>query len=242
MLFEERVKNYEYKLNDTDEQVIEFILHNKKDVTGMSIQDLAKSLFTVPNTITRLCKKLGYDGYSHFKSNLKEELTSDKGQLSESLYTNIQKTFELIDNEKLYKVKQFFTDSKKVLVYGVGDTASFADLISKNIRVTGKSAYFFEHPHEIMYEIEHSYGGDVLFLISLSGETRAILEAAELAKNNGLKIISLTHLVANSLQDIADVKLYCYSPKKVVNDYDVTDRTPIMIVLRELAEFLWREK
>lgn len=62
MRFEERVHKYEYKLNDTDDQIIDYILQYKEDVTGQSIQVLASQAYTVPNTITRLSKKLGYDG------------------------------------------------------------------------------------------------------------------------------------------------------------------------------------
>lgn len=40
MRFEERVHKYEYKLNDTDDQIIDYILQYKEDVTGQSIQVL----------------------------------------------------------------------------------------------------------------------------------------------------------------------------------------------------------
>ncbi|XOS93558.1 MurR/RpiR family transcriptional regulator [Brevibacillus laterosporus] len=78
MLFEEQIKKYEYKLNDTDEQIIEYILKNKEEAVNLSIQNLAAKHFTVPNTITRLSKKLGYEGYSQMKISLKEEINQKK--------------------------------------------------------------------------------------------------------------------------------------------------------------------
>ncbi|NER40454.1 hypothetical protein G3M54_04080 [Bacillus megaterium NBRC 15308 = ATCC 14581] len=58
MLFEDRVHKFEYKLNDTDDQIVEYIREHTQDIVHMSIQYLASQLFTVPNTITRFCKNL----------------------------------------------------------------------------------------------------------------------------------------------------------------------------------------
>ena len=56
MLFEDRVHKFEYKLNDTDDQIVEYIREHTQDIVHMSIQYLASQLFTVPNTITRFVK------------------------------------------------------------------------------------------------------------------------------------------------------------------------------------------
>ncbi|WP_350494196.1 hypothetical protein [Niallia sp. SS-2023] len=47
MNFEERVHMFEYKLNDTDDQIIEYILQHKKDFIHHSIQTSAAALYTV---------------------------------------------------------------------------------------------------------------------------------------------------------------------------------------------------
>jgi DNA-binding MurR/RpiR family transcriptional regulator len=239
MLFEERVHKYEYKLNDTDDQIIEYILKNKKDVVQMSIQCLAANLFTVPNTIIRLSKKLGYDGYSQLKNSLKEEIQKEKEEQEDSLFFQIQKTFSLIDLDKMEIAAKLIHEAKHVLFFGVGDTAPFCEMMVKHLKVVGKQADFYLHRHEILYEMNRFHKKDVLFLISLSGETPQILEVAMLGKKKGIKTISLTHFCKNSLQQLADVNLYCYAPKRMLNGYNVTDRTPIMIVLRKFAEYYW---
>jgi DNA-binding MurR/RpiR family transcriptional regulator len=61
-----------------DDQIVEFIIKNKKDVVNLSIQSLAANLFTVPHTIIRLSRKLGYDGYSHLKIPWKNNCTRIK--------------------------------------------------------------------------------------------------------------------------------------------------------------------
>ena len=60
MKFEERVLKYEFELNDTDDEIIEYIRKNRNNISKISIQKIASDLYTVPNSIMRLSKKLGY--------------------------------------------------------------------------------------------------------------------------------------------------------------------------------------
>lgn len=239
MLFEERVHKYEYKLNDTDDQIIEYILQNKAEFVTKSIQSLAAAFYTVPNTITRLSKKLGYDGFSHLKNSIKDELDATAIVNEDSSYYLIQKTFELLDMEQIERITKLIHDAKHVLFFGVGDSADFCEMMVRNLRVAGKGSEFSIHRHEVLHRIEQMNKQDVLFLISLSGETEQVLEMAERAKERGITIISLTHFSRNSLQKLASFNLYCYSPKKVMNGYNITDRTPLMIVLQTISQFYW---
>ncbi|MGG1678214.1 MurR/RpiR family transcriptional regulator [Neobacillus sp. NRS-1170] len=239
MQFEDRVHKFEYKLNDTDDQIIEYIIKNKEDFVNKSIQALASSLYTVPNTITRLSKKLGYDGFSHLKNSIKEELESTKAPDEDSSYFFIQKTFELIDLEQIETSAKMLHDAKHVVFFGVGDTADFCDIMVRNLRVVGKTSQHYIHRHEMIHMLDQMTKHDVLFLISLSGETAQILEMAEKAKQREIPIISLTHFTRNSLQEAAEVNLYCYAPKKEKNGYNITDRTPLMIVLQTLSQYYW---
>lgn len=239
MQFDERVQKFEYKLNDTDDQIIEYIVNNKKDFVNQSIQSLAASLFTVPNTITRLSKKLGYDGFSHLKNSIKEELDSTKTTAEDGSYYFIQKTIELSDAELIETVAKMIHDAKHVLFFGVGDSADFCEIMVRNLRVVGKSSEHYIHRHEMLHMLDQMNKNDILFLISLSGETAQVLEMAERAKQRETPIISLTHFTRNSLQEAAAVNLYCYAPKKIKNGYNITDRTPVMVVLQALSQYYW---
>lgn len=239
MRFEERVHKYEYKLNDTDDQIIEYILNNREESVSLSIQHLAAKLFTVPNTITRLSKKLGYDGYAQMKISLKEELHTEEEPKKDSLSFNINKTIDIIDPEKLSIISKLIQEARRVLFFAVGDTAPFCEIMVKYLKVVGKHSEYYFHRHDIIHEVNTLEENDVLFLISLSGETSQVLEMASLAKEKGARLITLTHFSENSLQQMADANLYCYSPKKTYKDFNITDKTPVMIILRALAEFYW---
>lgn len=237
--FEERVHKFEYKLNDTDDQIVEYIMENKQEFVTKSIQSLAATLYTVPNTITRLSKKLGYDGFSHLKNSVKDEIDLSPTLIEDSSSFYIQKTFELLDMERIETIAKMIHDAKHVLFYGVGNSAYFCEMMVRNLRVVGKTSEYSIHRHEMIHMIEQMKKQDVLLLISLSGETQQVIEMAKLAKQREIPIISLTHFSKSPLQKLASHHLYCYAPKKVKNGYNITDLTPIMIVLQTLSQFYW---
>ena len=67
MKFEERVLQQEFTLNDTDDLIVDYIRKNKANLEHLSIQKVAEDLYLVPNSIMRLCKKLGYKGFAEMK-------------------------------------------------------------------------------------------------------------------------------------------------------------------------------
>lgn len=239
MKFEDRVQIYEHKLNDTDDQIIEYIKVNREKVINLSIQKLAQELFTVPNTIVRLSRKLGYEGFAELKIALKSEINKQLITFT-NFSDNIKRTYEVIDTNVIDKVAKNFQEAKNILFYGIGDSIPFCEMMAKNLRCVGEKAEFFAHRHDMIYSAENIKPRDVVFVISVTGETKQLLEAVNIAKQKGAVIISLTHLNENSLIKLAHISLYCWTPKQKLNNYDITDRTPIMVVLRKLSEHYWK--
>lgn len=46
LTFKERIDKHEYKLNDTDDQIVEYLLGHMEQVMTMSIQVLAENVYT----------------------------------------------------------------------------------------------------------------------------------------------------------------------------------------------------
>lgn len=244
MKFKERVLIYEDKLKDTDDQIVDYINNNTEEFLSQSIQKTAEILFTVPNTIVRFSKKLGYSGFSDLKHCLKNE---DKLQSSKdsnknfSILNNINKTIELIDINIINKVAKKIVESKNILCIGTGDSIYFCEILTKNLRCVGKKSEFFQHRHDMIYNIDKCDNKDVIIAISVSGETKQLIEAVNIAKDRGTYVIALTHLSVNCISELADAKLHYWAPKMSINNYNATDRVGILIVTRLLSEAVWNE-
>ncbi|GKZ02035.1 RpiR family transcriptional regulator [Paraclostridium bifermentans] len=239
MEFYERVKKHEHKFTDTEDMIIEYMISNKEEVVKLSIQSLSDKFFTVPNTIVRLCKKMEYDGFSQLKNNLKNELKSKNKDLYSGFESNILKTLELIDYEKIKKVVDIIHKSRGIIVYGIGQNSHLCEIFVKELRTAHENTNYYNQRDETLYNIEKLGEQDMFFALSQRGKTKDVIEAAKLAKSKGCKVVALTHICENELQEIADVSLYCYSTSKKINGYDISDKVPAMIIMRAIIEKYW---
>ncbi|WP_339232992.1 hypothetical protein MKY25_10670 [Geobacillus sp. FSL W8-0032] len=98
MRFDERVRLYADKLNDTDDQIVDYIIKHREEIADIPIQKMAEALYTVPNTIVRFAKKLGYKGFAELKAALALE-QRDETAIKADGKTVIEKTKKLIDEQ-----------------------------------------------------------------------------------------------------------------------------------------------
>lgn len=244
MKFKERVLIYEDKLKDTDDQIVEYINNNTEEFLSQSIQKTAEILFTVPNTIVRFSKKLGYSGFSDLKHSLRDEekeISSKESGTKFTILDNINKTLELIDINLISRVAKKIVESKNTFCIGAGDSIYFCEILTKNLRCVGKRSEFFQHRHDMIYNMEKCESKDVIIVISVSGETKQLIEAVNIAKDRGAYIIALTHLSVNSISELSDANLHYWAPKISINNYNATDRVGLVIVTRLLTEAVWNE-
>ncbi|MRY42960.1 MurR/RpiR family transcriptional regulator [Clostridium beijerinckii] len=244
MKFKERVLIYEDKLKDTDDQIVDYINNYREEFLSQSIQKTAEILFTVPNTIVRFSKKLGYTGFSDLKFSLKNEknsISSNEGNEKFSILKNINKTIELMDISIINRVAKKICESKNIYCIGLGDSIYFCEMLTKNLRCVGKKSDFFQHRHDMIYNMEKCDNKDIVIVISVSGETKQLIEAVNIAKERGAYIIALTHLSVNSISELAHANLHYWAPKISINSYNATDRVGISIVTRLLSEAVWDE-
>ena len=53
-----------------EKYLVDYIINNQEDILKKNINELAKLSYTSSATISRLCKKLGFNGYKELKLNL----------------------------------------------------------------------------------------------------------------------------------------------------------------------------
>ncbi|UJF14900.1 hypothetical protein LZ578_07720 [Jeotgalibaca sp. MA1X17-3] len=153
MLFDERILNYEFKLNDTDDSIISYLQKNRLQIHMLSIKKIAEDLYISPNSITRLSHKLGYDGVSELKIALKNE-TQNKVDEDNNQKNLLNKTFELIDHEREEKIIRHFLAAKRIIFFAVGQTAYPTKIYVKSFQILDGKSVFYTYQHEVLYENE----------------------------------------------------------------------------------------
>lgn len=232
MKFKDRVLDRSYVLTDIEEEIISYIEQQISEIDSIKISQLAKQFFTVPNTITRMSHKLGYSGFSELKHAIKYEQESTN-EIYSDYKQMLTQTFDLIDSERENKICDFMKDSRRIHFYSIGQTAYVTKIIVDNFYSIDYKSYFYNYPNELEHTINHGEN-ELFFFISLSGEKQQILSLAEKAHNKGHVVFSLTNLSNNSLARLADQRLFCYSPEERIDEYNITDKTPILLIMNSL--------
>lgn len=239
MKFEERVLQQEFKLNDTDDEIVDYIKKHRKELHALSIQKMAEELYIVPNAIMRFCKKLGYRGFAEMKFLMQNEADTIQ-DAKKLLAKNLYKSMELMNYKTLEEVATKIHSLKTCHFIGVGESLYFCEMMNDNLRCFDYKAECYPTYREIEYRIEHCDTKDLLFVISASGENKRLNEWIELAHKRGIFIVSLTHFSENQLARLADIPMFFWGEEQKRNGYNVTDRTGMMMVLRELTEMFWK--
>lgn len=244
MTFDERIEEIEMYLNDTEDDIVEYIKKHREHLHEMSIQKIANELFIAPNSIMRLSKKLGYSGFAELKFAVRNELNPQNKtlsrQLMELLPSNIVKTLDIIDDVQLERVASIMRKARCCIFAGVGDSTYFCELLGKNMRCIDYNVQYYQQIHDMIYSVEHGNKDDVLIIISARGQNERLIQLARRGKKKGMQVISITHMSENLLAKVADYKLYFWGENREVQGYNVTDRTGLMVLVRLLSEAFWK--
>ncbi|GBG97143.1 MurR/RpiR family transcriptional regulator [Lactococcus termiticola] len=231
LTFYERVKNAEDRLTELEEGIVDYVLKHQTAVSQEKIASLASQFYTVPNTISRLVHKLGYESFSEFRHALKAEVEEQhyKSEQEKAILKNL----ELARSDKLTKIAEQISKAKAVNFYASDQTGLLTKLAVQSFYALDDKFQFYDYEKELRRRMS-SKKDEVFFLVSMSGETQSVLDLAVFCKEQGHRLISLTNLTDNPLSRLADEALYCLLQEEEINGYDVTDKTALMIILEAL--------
>lgn len=99
-------------------------------------------------------------------------------------------------------------------------------LMRINKRVTA-----YSDPHLQLSSASTLTPSDVVIALSWSGETREVLEAAELARRNGAFIIAITRFGKVSLEALADVHFGLSAPEMAIRSGAMSSRIAQMTMI-----------
>lgn len=226
-------------LNNTEKEIVTYIIQNGKSIKNKDLQSIASEMYIAPNTITRLCKKLDLNGYGELKLKLKEHFVDSKNEItSTSIEDQLSNTQKLISSKQIDEVVSVLMDANKIVVYAVGPSRNIADYFVSYMQFIGMQAYSFIDPNIMRINAENLEVGDVAFVISASGETISPKQAMMLAKVRGATIITLTGHTFNSIAAEATIPLYVDLTERYYQKFDITNRFSMQYVINIIVEKL----
>ncbi|MBT2759050.1 MurR/RpiR family transcriptional regulator [Mesobacillus foraminis] len=219
------IENMLGQLPASEQKIAEFILQNPHAVVNRTVNELGVKAGASGAAVVRLCKSLGVNGFQDLKFRIAGDLAkpAERGyrdiEPGESFLSIAQKTTsnsiqslkdteELINLEELEKAVKALKQASNIHLYGIGASHIIAlDAQQKLIRIN-KGATAFSDSHLVATLIANAKKEDVFFGISFSGETPEVVKVMTLAKEQGMKTISLTKYGNTALSALSDIKLY----------------------------------
>ena len=197
----------------TEKKIIEGILGTSPDeIIYLSITDLASKLKVAEATLVRFCKKMGYNGFQDFKLHLSQEagmlnrndVDCTAKRIALQMVDAINETSRSINYRECLNIADLLIKSEKICAFGVGNSAITAMEISNVLARIGIMVTFTADTHLQAMITSNMTEKDTIILISVSGSTKDIIDVAEIAKKNGVKIIVITCYDHSPLAKSAD--------------------------------------
>ncbi len=215
-----------------------YFLEEGESLRDQSARSIAARLYTAPSTVSRLCKRLGYDGYKDFRDAYLDELrylssaftsidanqpfkrSDDKRTIAAkmgALYREtVDDTLQLIEQAALEKTVQLVADARNVFVYSAGPQSFIAeDFVDKMARI-GRRVIVAHKDDTSFFFGSGARDDEVYLVLSYSGETNNALRVARQIKARGGTIVAVTSYGRNTLSQLADVTINVSTREKLV--------------------------
>lgn len=113
-----------------------------------------------------------------------------------------------LDNNDIVKASNLIIELKgKLLVIALGKSGYIGQKLSASFSSMGTPSFFI-HATELFHgDFGRIEKDDLTLMLSHSGETKEVVEAAKVLKNRGNKIISITKSKTSTLSKLSDVSL-----------------------------------
>lgn len=228
-------------LSSLELELLRYINNHKRDISSMSIQDLAKNTFVSTTTIIRLCKKLNLDGYSHLKYFIRDHLADEEDRaaftakpleelLREEL-SDIEKTARGIDLATVREIAQLMLEDKRIHFFAKGLTNVVFEYASLHLMSLSRHVAIYSDTHIAYIQAENMNENDIVFLGSLSGETEQVVRVAQIAQSKNAKIVTFTVNPASRLTKIGDYHFLMVNDATSTLDVDTRSRCQLMLIL-----------
>ena len=243
------------ELSKSEASVAEYISEHDDEVINLSVSALADCCGVSEPTVIRACRNLGFSGYQALKIALIQSANSpvscsgEEVTAEDDMAAAMQKVFaaandavtmtrESLDVSTLERASEAILKAKRIYIFGVGGSSAVASDVQHKFMRLGLEAVAFADLNLQAFAAAYSGKGDVVFAISHSGSSKAVVDNAILAKSNGATVISLSSLGKSPLTEIADISLYTAANETRYRIVAISSRIAELTIIDTLYSYM----
>ena len=219
-----RIRMMMPNLTPLEAQVVETVFGRRDFDETTALKQIAEEAGVSEAMVVKIAKKLGFSGYRDFRAAVSEygrlptaemhqELSVDDSSaeiVKKVFRTSIQaleETLAILDMAAFDRAADLIHEARQRDFYGVGGSAQIARDVSHKFLRIGIRASVYDDVHMMLMSAALLGKDDVAIGFSHSGNSTAVIDAIQLARQSGARTIAITNYNASPLAQLADVVL-----------------------------------
>lgn len=237
------------QLTETESYIWNYIHLHFQAISTMTISELSEAANVSNASIIRTLKKQGYNGFTEFKHDIASKnrdslqildhpkLSGDTRQSIIKNYQEVIRTLNMMDIEAVEAVIPKLQQAKRVIIFARGFSELIASEMMIKFQLAGKYCEFHTDPNIIRPISQRLSIDDFIVFISLNGQTKALVDAAQNCKNKGVPSLMIGASQQNPLAYLTDFQLVGFKTDlSYFPDFEVHSRLPLSILSRILLD------
>ena len=214
-------------LPPAERKVADFILANPDEAAHMVINEIAHHAGVSVPSVTRLARKLGYDGFMDFRVSLASSTSSVRTDYEQPITSSdpdevmirkiltghmsaIESTMRVLDTDKFSALASEILASRRVVWIGTGTCVDIANAFSDSLCRLGIDSVVVGGRGIMHTYVAGMKDNDLVIALTRTGKTQRTLDGLRIAKENGAKTALITNLVNSAGEQYADY-FFCTS-------------------------------
>lgn len=224
----QRIQSLYNSFSDKEKQIADYMLQNPETIVHSTINQVADQLSLADATVFRFCKRLGFKGYQAMKIALASDIIEPIEDIHETIQESdteaeiMSKVFqsnknaltytqEVLDESTVRQAVQYLLEASELHFYGSGGSGVTAQDGQHKFMRTGLPSHAYTDAHWQVMAASQLKPNDVAIVISHSGANEDVLEAMDVAKEQGARIIAITSYAKTPISQKADLTLQTIS-------------------------------
>ena len=243
------------ELSRSEALVAEYIVSHTDEVINLSVSALADCCGVSEPTIIRACRNIGFSGYQALKIALIQGMSApinysgEEVTAEDDMQQAVQKVFgaasdainltrDNLNLDDMRNAAEALLKARKILIFGVGGSAAVAADVQHKFMRLGLNATAYSDMNVQTIGAAYADENDVVFAISHSGSSKAVVDNAHLAKSNGATVISLSSMGKSPITEIADISLFTSANETRYRIVAISSRIAELTVIDSLYSYM----
>lgn len=213
----------------SERKIADYVLEHQKETQYISITDLSAECEVAVSTVSLFCRKLRLAGFNDFKLELaraalpagtntsqlageilpEDSLGTVMGKVLHNVQDELNNAYHMLSDAAVIRAADLLRGAGQVICLGQGNHSVVALAAWAQFSTASPKFKTIQDSHMQMVVLSTLSREDVVVYFSYSGATHEVLEAAEVIRGRGARLILVTRYLNSPASAYADTVLLC---------------------------------